>query len=125
MRADSLGNVLEQSIDSVADARPGPVHKRYERVTDGEVHPSLDGHSVSEMTLTMAPATAAATPLRKLSLAKMRDMKDGVLLLSLDMMLFSLGSVGRPYRTRDACGGGHGDAGQFESQDEQETSMGR
>jgi hypothetical protein len=74
---ENVGDALEEIIDSGRDARPRPVDDRKESVTDGETQPWL-GHSVSETTLTMTPAMAAARPLRSESFEMTREKKDAV-----------------------------------------------
>jgi len=74
---ESVRHAIEQVVDSGRDTRPRPVDEPEERVTDGEAQPWL-GHSVSETTLTMTPAMAAARPLRSESFEMTREKKDAV-----------------------------------------------
>jgi hypothetical protein len=77
--AYGLSHLVDPLVDAGCDARCRPFHERQERVADGLGQPSLEGHRASEIVATMAPAMAAATPLRKGSDERMREKKDGEL----------------------------------------------
>jgi hypothetical protein len=76
IRTDCVGHGLEKLLELQRNAGPGEVKERDQRVAESDAQRLL-GHTASATTLMMAPAMAAAKPLRRASWASTLAKNDG------------------------------------------------